>query len=586
MRLFTPKILVNKAEKGHVSMIVKSLVSKVLYFSKSVQILFLNGASVKLTKKMTYLLYVVLSIVTITVSSEESEDSFQRFNIDPYDFESFISTINSLKSKANVDSATDFIDITTDESLQDVSTANPYDVTTDLLIDSNDSTERKVQSITDTQLEMAMDAVAKMITIEIQSQKINSTWEYLKKLNFDNERLITKTVKYTLDVKHSSACNRLNNLLKFINSTSNVDLRFFAYNVVFQTISSDSTLSKQTTNWLSLQHFVSRDDSIDSNSEFQNLLNEIESETNDVLESPDFDHLSNYNDCDGIYSVIQTYYVEYLIKRFCSTDPANIKVLWKIIQIKSPTVATVLQFVKELERNNRLIYATMAIPYIKNNWGLISGEQETCQQLLEIFPQNSTLRHLFSPADNRFYIKNAYGGEYLCYEQSYESSSFYYSSYLSKSTLPTNVFPCSTKNSTWKFYGKNEFSICSGEYRSRSISLEKCERHNEWSVALSQTYVSSYYGFHNLEFGWELETDNVFSEQFRFKSVTSGGYLRVGPSDDLLISIPECSSADNKKGEWILERSWYADVDIQCKKPLLTNFNDYEGDGNVETSFI
>lgn len=512
----------------------------------------------------------VLSIVTTTVSSWSVDDlDFGKLptvaTISQADFDSFISHFNSARDRYTTDvvadSGTNSIDMTT-EVATDIYTVNPFDVNSDLPIDSNDSTE--LRCLTHTQLEMAMDAVVKVLATEIQSDKTNSSWEYLEKLNFDNEQLITKIVKLTMDVEYMKKCNALNNLLRFINYTSNVDLRLFAYDVVVHTISSDSTLCNQTTNWLSLQHFVSHDNVIGSNSKFQSLLNEIESKTNDVLDSPHFDHLRVDKYCSPIYDTF-TFYVEYLIKRFCSTDPANIKVLWKAIVGKSLPMEAVMQFVKELERNDRLNYTTMVIPYLRERWYTISANPDTCRKLLEIFPENSISRHLLSSSDNQFFIKNAYSGEYMCYEKTVDwtpsySSIYYYSE---RPTKPTNIFLCSSENSTWRFHGQNQYSIGSGELYSRNTILDKCPRHNEWYFALSQEYVSKYYNFP--EYVWELETDNILNKQYRFKSLTSGGYLRVGPNNDLLISIPECSKTDDQRSEWILELSSHSNAEIKCK---------------------
>ncbi|KAG4070824.1 hypothetical protein HA402_011050 [Bradysia odoriphaga] len=374
-----------------------------------------------------------------------------------------------------------------------------------------------------------------------------------------------------MDIGYLSGCNRLNNFLTFINHTSDVDMRLFAYNALFNKISYDPMLSKQTTNWLSLQHFVSHDVSIDSNSQYQNLLTEIESKTNNVLDSPSFDQF------DGDYCTYysfseQTIYAEYLIKRFSSTDPANIKVLWKIIRSKSLSTDanTILQFVKELERNNRLNYTIMALPHIRSKWCSIYYKHDFCQQLLDVFPEGSTLRD-FLTESNKFYIKNVYSGEYLCYGSQSYSYLYEYSS-----TRPTNIFTCGTMNSTWTFPGKDGFLIASGESSSRNVALDKCEHHNDWYIALKEKYSSYIYGYYeNEEFYWELETDNVVNNQFRLKSPKTGGYLRVGQNDELLISIPECNHSDERKSEWIVERSVYYylndDYEVASKSSVLTD---------------
>lgn len=356
-------------------------------------------------------------------------------------------------------------------------------------------------------------------------------------------------------------CNRVNWLLNFINDTSETELRLTGYRTTLQKISSESI--PRSTSLLSLQHFVSHDISIE-NSKFIFLLNEIESKTNDALESLDFDHLKHKDDCYYPYNSYQMLYMDYLIKRFCSTDPAYIKTLRQIFQGKSSPIGSYIQFVKELEQNNRLNYTIMVIPHLRSYWWQIKIQEETCQQLRQMFPQNSTLRHLLSSTNNKYLIKNAYSGEYLCYDDAKLAQSYYLSYKDERPVEPTNIFICPIKNSTWQFRGNNEFSIVSGHTLGRSIILEKCKLHNEWYVALSKDHIKKY-GYEKLDVGWELEMTDIFNERLRFKSVTSGGYLRVGSDGKVLISMTDCN-AIAERSEWILEKEEdFINADITCE---------------------
>ncbi|KAG4070793.1 hypothetical protein HA402_011019 [Bradysia odoriphaga] len=167
---------------------------------------------------MIFLLYMILAILTTTISSM-SDDTFefiqkhnlQKYNITTRSFLEFLEILNSSNvghSTANdasgetssIDTTpyafyqNDYTstpdDVTTDFYIDDDYgetssirttpytpyqndyTSSPYDVTTDLSVDSNDSTEVKERFITDTQLEMTMDAVAKVVAIEIQKKSL------------------------------------------------------------------------------------------------------------------------------------------------------------------------------------------------------------------------------------------------------------------------------------------------------------------------------------------------------------------------------------------------------------------------------
>lgn len=88
--------------------------------------------------------------------------------------------------------------------------------------------------ITDDQLEMTMNAVARVIAMEIgnvYNRNLNSTWDYLTKFNFNSELLVEKVVKFILN---NEGCARMSLLLNFINSTSNEDFRFSGYRAIFQ----------------------------------------------------------------------------------------------------------------------------------------------------------------------------------------------------------------------------------------------------------------------------------------------------------------------------------------------------------------
>lgn len=326
-------------------------------------------------------------------------------------------------------------------------------------------------------------------------------------------------------------------------------------------MSSNSTLKNQSLYWLSLQHFVSHDV---ANSKITTLLNEIELNVNNALESSDFDGLSEESYC---YYMGEPLHVEYLIKRFCSIDPAYVKKMWNILRAQQRPIESTIQFVKELARNDRLNYTVMAIPHLRESWPIISSQND-CPEILQLFTIESTLRLLLSSTTKQFYIKSAYNGNYLCYESEAPSNYYglrrhslyslygiYHSDTTARAEPSIRVFACSTKNSTWSFstgsylsYGRS-FSIVNDKYR--RITLDKCDRHNEWYVTLEKT-VSQFLGTSS---DWNLEMNDIFNGSIRLKSQANEGYLRVGHNDSILISVPE-GQIDERKNEWTLEESY------------------------------
>lgn len=295
----------------------------------------------------------------------------------------------------------------------------------------------KGKCATQSQLEVMKDVVVRLAAIEINNKEFRSTNNILDKLYVYDEPPIEAIFNYIFNNCFEDSFSRL---LQFVNFTTNVNSKMIGYKTLFTKIASDSNLSKLTSNWVHLQHMVSHD--VSAAPQLQTLLNEIESKFNIVLDSPDFHYVDrdvivnskmNANDCNprtyhppGGH---QPYYheikhnLQYLVQRFCSTDPPKIITAHKTMlgayhQVENSTIKIIESIrtcITELERSNRLNYTLLMLPWmhrelVKSTANTKLGQMGT--ELIQKFPTNSSIRNLLSK-NYEFYIRNAYTNEYL-----------------------------------------------------------------------------------------------------------------------------------------------------------------------------
>lgn len=399
--------------------------------------------------------------------------------------------------------------------------------------------DKVVKCITLSQLAAIRELVIKLAANEINKEQFQSTWDFLDNSNlYDNDvPPIEHIINYMLSNSFDEPFNAFNKfsiyfdkpfnkLLQFVNYSSNIDWKMIGYRTLFNQIVSHSSLSKVTSNWINLHYLVSHD-AINA-TKLQVLLNEIESEFNIVLDSPQFTYVGNH---------FVIYSWKYVIQRLCSTDPPNIAAAYKIIFAGNynahalyQQMESILSCITELERNNKLNYSMAMIPWIKYNLQQPTYDQKLCQlrnELIEKFPTNSSIIKLLS-GSHEFYIRNAHSNEYLRYVEIQHS-------WRGQQEINARIYTNPAEKSKWKIVASsgelhsNDYSFGIHNKYGNSIIARKCEYHDEYYVIMSKDFLDK-------KCVWSLEIDDIFSDRFRIRYYSTGEYLSVGQRNKLMFS--------------------------------------------------
>lgn len=384
----------------------------------------------------------------------------------------------------------------------------------------------------------------------VQRKQFDNIWDIFNKINLNHGQLIDQIVEQVLD---SCREERVDKILEFMNHTSNVKWKRIGYQAIFNEINSNSNLSSVVANWLSIQHFVSHDELTAVDLELTELLNQIESITNVLLESPDFELVPQvgFDHQFCIYDIYHTrkIYLEYAIKRMSLNNPIYIARLWKAISTKGQYLDAkyLLQFISTLEQNNHINYTIMTLPYIKKS---MINDCNFLKNLNKTFAKETILGSLLVP-NQHFYIKSVFNDKYLCYAVESQSNN--------KNNRPAM---CPTKNSTWLITsGEGYFSplkFLIERNNGDSIYIKKCDLRNEWYTTFSRYSSNSY------QAQWDFEVDDVNSFIVRVKNVESGQYLRIGNKHpDLQFS--EFDEHESSKFEWIFESVLNNNDNRECR---------------------
>lgn len=388
------------------------------------------------------------------------------------------------------------------------------------------------------QLDLIDTAVVRLTVQNILRKQFDNIWDIFNKINLRHGQLIDRIVQHVLGV---CTVDHVDNILEFMNYTSNVKWKRIGYQAIFNEFNSNSNLSSVAANWLAIQHFVSHDKLTAVDLELTELLNQIESITNVLLESPAFDIVPQvgFDNQICIYDIYSTrkIYLEYAIERMSSSNPSYIPTLWKSISTKSFQVKTkdLSHFIATLEQNSRSNYIVMTIPYIRKN---MMHECAFLKRFSNILSRETILGSLLV-SNQHFYIQSAFDGRYLCYLAEPSSNN--------KNNRPTL---CSNKNSTWRISPAevdyhNSLKFLIEQNNGELISLKKCELRNEWYTSFCR------YCRYSQQSQWDFEVDDINRFVVRAKSVESGQYLRIGSEDELAFSALDAQ--ESSKFEWIFK---------------------------------
>ncbi|KAG4071561.1 hypothetical protein HA402_011715 [Bradysia odoriphaga] len=406
--------------------------------------------------------------------------------------------------------------------------------------------------LTQLQLVLLEEALIRVSLTEIEEENLEYLWGFLRNLNSRDGQIMEKIVKQSVEKNFIEASRYYGpaelstcyesgflKLLKFVNQSSKASWKLAGYQTLFNEITFNTTTNHTLSLFLNLQHYISQDELINTDAGFQTLLNNTEWIIDDLIQSSEKLE-SNY----GGYDCGQPFvHFEYLIKRISSTHPNKIEQLWKDIISKEYSLEKLLDFVTELERNNRMNYTSLAISAIYgelHNIDYYRFTNRTCylqRQLhakLKTLPKNGHLRKLL--AHNQFYIKNVYDQQYL-------------------DMAEKRIFMSSSRNSIWTVHiSRYPANIEIYDKDGKKIGMKRCDIHEEWYLTGSDGSDSK----------WIIEI--VDTDRFRFKSSAGGEYLRVGSKDKVTTS--KLDENELSKFEWILEIieiSDFFDKDYECK---------------------
>ncbi|XP_037035232.1 uncharacterized protein LOC119073714 [Bradysia coprophila] len=230
-------------------------------------------------------------------------------------------------------------------------------------------------SLTQLQLVLLEEASIRVALTEIEEGNLEFLWDFLKNLNPAGEPLMEKIIKRSVEkyfrkasilyygtagIAELNSCfdSGFLKLLKFVNQSPNASWKLVGYQTLFNEITFNTTTSQKISLFLNLQHYISQDESIITDADFQTLLHNTESSIDDLIQS--FKPKPSFFDCGP-----PMVHFDYLIKRICLTYPNKIAQLWNELSERY-SMELLLQFVMELETNNRMNYTSLAIPQIKN----------------------------------------------------------------------------------------------------------------------------------------------------------------------------------------------------------------------------
>lgn len=459
--------------------------------------------------------------------------------------------------------------------IQLTTTETTYSTTEFQLLTSTDgplNTSDKTMCLTQLQLDLLEEALIRVSTTEIAAENFEFLWDLLKKLNPGEEQPMEKIIKRGLHESKTDRFDYFNNgfknsflkLLKFVNQSSNKSWKLAGYQTLFNEIAFNTTKNHELSLFLNLQHYVSQDESINSDADVQTLLSNVESVINNLIQNAKNLDLSYYDSQCDCRPVIHS---EYLIKRICSEYPSKIEILWNALS-KKYSVELLLQFITELETNNRMNYTLLVISEIKREmYSLTSSAYHGIKcyhpryqlyEKLRTLPKNGILRNLLS--QNEFYIKNAYDQQYL---HMTEKSSDYYSRPTS-----TRIFTSSDRNFIWTVNHPERKQTEIYDKHHQKIGTKKCDIHEEWYVTGTESTYSAAM--------WILEI--VGNDRVRVKNVVSEEYLRVGNRNRVASS--DLNGNELSKFEWILESDQdedYFDKDYECTNTSDEPENTFSG---------
>lgn len=415
----------------------------------------------------------------------------------------------------------------------------------------NEFVDGKVKYLTDSQVKAIEQVGVRLAAYDIDRMKYQSAWDILDETNLkggDHQLAYDQLVKHMLN-NNCIYCS-FTNLLQFVNATSNIDRKVNGYRTLFNEIVSNAKLSNSTKNWLNLQFVVSHDV---ADPQLQILLNTIESNLNNVLNSldlPNYSHHIPQSYCycpeDDLYVVPYSpgnHHLHYFVQQLCSFDIPNLERAFRIILSRMNGVIELLPTcLTELQRTNRLNYTMYILTDIQEKLQADIPDQTACQQrteLIQKFPANSIFRKLFS-RNPEFYIRNAYSNEYLYHSGETVQQVPYYKGKERVHTTPM-------KQSIWKIKGTATFwPIKIVNEKNSALTIGKCNIHDELYLFVNER---PEYDEH---FEWDLEIDDIFSDRYRIRMHSTGEYLGVDDCNNIAVSS-NYNGTNSSKMDWIFE---------------------------------
>ncbi|KAG4079418.1 hypothetical protein HA402_008110 [Bradysia odoriphaga] len=418
------------------------------------------------------------------------------------------------------------------------------------------STVEFTTCLTQSQLALVEDAVIKASLTKLEEDNLAYLWNFLTKMNPGGKQITEKIIKQGLQKIEHCFEREFVTLLKFVNQLEDKNAKLAGYQTLFREMAFNSTTNQSIKPFLNLHHYISQDESINTDADFEPLLNSIESTISDFLKSTQNLFSSSGNYCRQ--PIINT---DYLIKQIISSYPDKIEKLWNELSGGYST-ELLLQFMSELEKNNRMNYTLMFIPRIKSEFSSPIFDKKnfnkTCnlrRQLhakIQTFPKNSPSRKLLS--HDQFYIKNAYDQQYVHMTEN--------SNVFLVHVERTQVYTSSDRNAIWKFDfannhdPKDAVEIYDGGRR--IIDAKKCGDHDEWYAT------GNLYQFYNAHGTWILKMAQ--NDTIRIQNKGTGLYLRIGSKNFVIVS--ELDESEINKFEWIIENDEIEDrfdKEYECK---------------------